>query len=159
MSYESQLRVSDNFRAKYICAYMQGLERYHFHDTGENSPFNRTSNIENDIYRLYEKGQNIAAFLFHIRETNVIVYKLIVKTIQSIAPYFLDFVLMPSVNGDVVLKWQNKTDSMIYGVRNLSDGTMRFIALATLFLQPNLPQTIIIDEPELGLHPDRKSVV
>ncbi len=37
----------------------------------------------------------------------------------------------------------------------LSDGTARFICLATLFLQPESlrPDTIILDEPELGLHP------
>jgi predicted ATPase len=37
----------------------------------------------------------------------------------------------------------------------LSDGTLRFICLTTLLLQPKslLPDTLLIDEPELGLHP------
>jgi predicted ATPase len=37
----------------------------------------------------------------------------------------------------------------------LSDGTLRFICLATLLLQPPqlMPDIILIDEPELGLHP------
>jgi predicted ATPase len=36
---------------------------------------------------------------------------------------------------------------------HFSDGTIRFICLTTALLQPNLPSTVIIDEPELGLHP------
>jgi len=51
------------------------------------------------------------------------------------------------------LHWKDKFSDIVYGATDLSDGTMRFIALTVLFLQPNLPDTIIIDEPELGLHP------
>ncbi len=81
------------------------------------------------------------------------VYQRIVKTIQSIAPYFLDFFLQPTESGLIRLRWRSKYSETIYNATNLSDGTLRFIALAVLFLQPNLPQTLIIDEPELGLHP------
>ena len=53
----------------------------------------------------------------------------------------------------VRLQWQDKYSSLIYGPTDLSDGTIRFIALTVLFMQPWLPRVIIIDEPELGLHP------
>lgn len=150
---ESNLRFQTIPRAAYIMKYLDKLARYHFHDTGENSPFNKESNIENDKYQLYEKGSNLAAFLFRIQKENPVVYNLIIKTIQSIAPYFLHFFLKPESNGNLKLRWQSKYSSTVYGVNDLSDGTIRFIALSTLFLQPELPQTIIIDEPELGLHP------
>ncbi|HXS37262.1 MAG TPA: AAA family ATPase [Flavipsychrobacter sp.] len=150
---ESSLRFQSMPRAYYIRTYMDQLVKYHFHDTGENSPFNKESNIENDKYNLYEKGSNLAAFLFNIQKSNAIVYNIIVKTIQSIAPYFLDFFFRPESNGNIKLRWQSKYSSSIYGVNDLSDGTIRFIALTVLFMQPTLPETIIIDEPELGLHP------
>jgi len=150
---ESNLRYKTMPRADYIRNYLNELARYHFHDTGENSPFNKESNIENDNFFLYEKGNNIAAFLFMIKNENKTIYNIIIKTIQSIAPYFLDFFLKPQTNGNIKLRWQSKYSSTIYGPNDLSDGTIRFIALTTLFLQPKLPQTIIIDEPELGLHP------
>jgi predicted ATPase len=153
LSFESVLRFQTVPRAVYIRNFLDQLAKYHFHDTGESSPFNKESNVENDKYYLYEKGSNLGAYLFTIQIENPIVYNLIVKTIQSIAPYFLDFFLRPEPNGNIKLKWQSKYSSTIYGVNDLSDGTIRFIALATLFLQPNLPETIIIDEPELGLHP------
>lgn len=150
---EANLKISDNFRAKYVINYLKSYKKYHFHDTSANSPFSKLSHIQNDIYFLYEKGENIAAFLFHVKNTNAIVYNRIVKMIQSIAPYFSDFFFQPNSEGYLRLQWQDKYASTIYGINDLSDGTIRFIALATLFLQPDLPSSIIIDEPELGLHP------
>lgn len=153
MSYESNLRQATVARAKYIRNYLGGLVKYHFHDTSASSPFTQSSNIETDKYLLYSKGQNIAAFLYNVRETAPVSYNLIVHTVQSIAPYFGDFYLQPTLNGLVRLLWTSRFSETIYGPTDLSDGTIRFIALATLFLQPTLPATIIIDEPELGLHP------
>jgi len=150
---ESRLYSETTPRSAFIRNYLGQLEIYHFHDTGSNSPFNKVSNIERDTFALYNKGDNIAAFLYGIREKSLKRYMFIVKTIQSIAPYFRDFHLVPNEQGDLKLFWKDKYSSYIYGVNDLSDGTKRFIALTTLFLQPNLPQTLVIDEPELGLHP------
>jgi predicted ATPase len=150
---ESNLRLQTKPRAEYILSYLNQLTKYHFHDTSEHSPFKQSSNVENDRFFLYEDGRNLAAFLYNIGEQNHKVYNLIVKTIQSIAPYFLDFFLRPEANGNIKLRWFTKHSSTIYGANDLSDGTLRFIALVVLFMQPELPQTIIIDEPELGLHP------
>ena len=72
---------------------------------------------------------------------------------ESIAPYFSDFFFQPNDEGYLRLEWQDKYSSNVYGASDLSDGTIRFIALTALFMQPDLPETIIIDEPELGLHP------
>ena len=150
---EANIKITDNFRKKYVIGYLTGLKKYHFHDTGKNSPFNKTSHIPNDTHFLYEKGDNLAAFLYDIQTKHPIVYNRIIKTIQSIAPYFSDFYFQPNTEGYLRLLWQDKYSSTVYGATDLSDGTIRFIALTALFLQPNLPQTIIIDEPELGLHP------
>jgi len=152
LTYESNLKTASSPRASYIRNYLEGLVKYHFHDTGNRSPFTQLSDIDNDKFRLYPQGENLAAFLYDIRQNHPISYNLIVKTVQSIAPYFGDFFLQPEGN-KVVLRWTSKYSETIYGVKDLSDGTIRFIALCTLFLQPQLPKTIIIDEPELGLHP------
>lgn len=153
LAYESNLRFCDKPRAFYIQTYLDSLEKYHFHDTGATSPLTKVSNVENDTERLYSTGDNIAAFLYNMRQENKIGYNFIVRTIQSIAPYFKDFVLKPDSNGNLTLKWQDKYSSSVYGVSAFSDGTMRFVALAVLFLQSGLPDTIVLDEPELGLHP------
>ena len=149
---ESKLQYNTTPRAEYIRQYLRELQKYHFHDTGEKSPFTNVSNIDTGVHFLYPRGENIAAFLYGINKNNAIVYNRIVRTIQSVAPYFHDFLLKPDTEGNIALQWEDKF-GVVYGVHDLSDGTIRFIALTTLFLQPQLPQTIIIDEPELGLHP------
>lgn len=150
---EAYIKNSENFIAKHVLESLEGLKKYHFHDTGKNSPFNKLSHIPNDTYFLYEKGDNLAAYLYQIQKEHPIVYNRIIKVIQSIAPYFSDFFFRPNTEGYLRLQWQDKYSSNVYGATDLSDGTIRFIALTTLFLQPNLPQTLVIDEPELGLHP------
>ncbi|SNB28241.1 ATPase-like protein [Flavobacterium psychrophilum] len=152
-STEAKLKFNDKPRAKYTRDYLENLKKYHFHDTGKNSPFNQQSHIQSDAYVLYHDGSNLAALLYRINEEKPKVYRRIVKSIQRIAPYFSDFYLKPNENGFIRLTWQDKYSSFHYGVNDLSDGTIRFIALSVLFMQPKLPDTIIIDEPELGLHP------
>ena len=150
---EARIKTADHYRAKYVIGYLEGFRKYHFHDTSNKSPFTIPSHIENDIFYLYNNGSNLAAFLYDIKEEEKIVYNRIVKTIQSIAPYFSDFYFIPNTEDFVKLQWTDKYSDTVYGVNDLSDGTIRFIALTVLFMQPNLPDTIIIDEPELGLHP------
>lgn len=150
---EALIKITDNFRAPYVSKYFSGLRKYHFHDTSANAPFSNYSNIENDIYYLYDDGMNIAAFLYSIYQNDKIVYNRIIKNIQSIAPYFSHFFLEPNKENNIRLQWSDKYSDVVFGANDLSDGTLRFIALSVLFLQPKLPDTIIIDEPELGLHP------
>jgi len=152
-SMEANIKTTDNYRAKYVITYLNGFRKYHFHDTGTNSPFAQWSHTENDTYYLYEDGMNLAAFLYEIQNKNKIVYNRIIKNIQSIAPYFSDFYFKPNSEKLLRLQWTDKFSDVIFGANDLSDGTLRFIALTVLFLQPTLPDTIIIDEPELGLHP------
>lgn len=140
-------------RGEYIKQYMSQIRKFHFHDTGRRSPFTNDSHVINDSYRMYDQGQNLAAILYRIHNEDEKAYRRIVKVIQSVAPYFNDFYFEPTEADMIRLQWQDKYSSMIYGPNDLSDGSIRFIALATLFLQPNLPKVIIIDEPELGLHP------
>ncbi|NDV57909.1 AAA family ATPase [Bacteroides sp. 519] len=150
-STELKARLHTRQRALNIKAYMSDLKVYHFHDTGVNSPFNNDCNlIDNEV--LQSKGGNLAAILYRLKNEEIIIYNRIVKVIQSVAPNFKDFDL--AAKGSYInLTWRDKYSESLYGATDLSDGTIRFIALVTLFLQPNPPAVIIIDEPELGLHP------
>ena len=151
---EAQLKTYNGMkRGEYIKEYISQIRKFHFHDTGRRSPFTNDCDVTNDSYTMYDNGDNIAAILYRIRNEQPIVYKRIILVIQSIAPYFHDFYFQPTEANKIRLQWQDKYSTMIYGPSDLSDGTIRFIALATLFMQPWLPKVIIIDEPELGLHP------
>ncbi|MDE6631659.1 MAG: AAA family ATPase, partial [Muribaculaceae bacterium] len=130
-------------RGAYINKYMSQIKKFHFHDTGYTSPFTGESNIVNDSYFLYSQGRNLAAFLYGIMNNHPMVYKRIVRVIQSVAPFFNDFYLVPNESGGVRLLWRDKFSDVIYGPNELSDGTLRFIALTVLFLQHEPPKVIV----------------
>ena len=127
---------------------------YHFHDTGPNAPPKQACDV-NDNEQLRPNAGNIAAFLYLMREQNEQNYALIRRTVQRIFPRFNDFALRPNPHNEdtIRLEWREKGSDYRFQPHQLSDGTLRFICLATLLLQPNPPTTIIVDEPELGLHP------
>lgn len=109
-----------------------------------------------DSERLRHDASNIAAFLLELQEDEEGSYALIRDTVRLIAPFFDDFLLRPQTKGQkeqVRLEWQQKGSDFPFQPNQLSDGTMRFICLATALNQPYPPATIVIDEPELGLHP------
>jgi len=73
-----------------------------------------------------------------------------------IAPFFKDFVLKPEINPNYIqLRWQDRNSDYEFRAHQLSDGTLRTMVLITLLLQPetDLPVLIVLDEPEIGLHP------
>ncbi|HEY6350511.1 MAG TPA: AAA family ATPase [Candidatus Angelobacter sp.] len=129
---------------------------YHVHDTSSSSPMRKTAKLhDNDFLR--PDGSNLAAFLYYLREKHKESYGLIQRTIQRVAPFFDDFQLKPLrlQPDDIKLEWKHRNSEQYFDASSLSDGTLRFIALAALFLQPTIyrPSVILVDEPELGLHP------
>ena len=135
---------------------------YHFHDTGESALVKQIQGI-NDNMELANDARNLAAFLYRLKETENASYQQIVASVRMVAPYFDDFVLRPNpMNKDKIsLEWKSVGSDIPFIASQLSDGTLRYICLATLLLQPSelQPETIIIDEPELGLHPYAVSIL
>jgi predicted ATPase len=128
---------------------------YHFHDTSTTAAMRRDQPLR-DWRELKADAGNIAAYLHQLKKTDENRYAEIRYHVQLIAPYFDDFILDPQESGPhelVRLEWRQKGNSTPFQPYQFSDGTMRFICLATALLQPNPPGAIVIDEPELGLHP------
>ena len=139
--------------AKITFKLLQNCAVYQFHNTSETARIRQKWNIEDSRY-LREDGANLAPLLLRLREDEPIYYQRIVETLRQIAPFFLDFVL-ESVNYSVILQWKECNTDLIFSSHQASDGTLRTMALVTLLLQPenDLPGVLILDEPELGLHP------
>lgn len=142
--------------AFYVRRHLDRWRLYHFHDTSASSPMKKTADI-NDNRFLRPDGSNLAAFLYYLRKKHEESYSLIRRTVQRVAPFFDDFLLEPQkLNPEKIrLEWRHRNSEAYFDASSLSDGTLRFIALATLFLQPEAyrPSVILVDEPELGLHP------
>ena len=153
------LKHKDYGPVKLIYKLLRKCNVYQFHDTSSTSKIRNKGYINQNNY-LYHDGGNLAAFLYGLRENerNRPYYEKIVRHIKCIFPQFGDFNLLPDVRNEnyIMLDWFMQNDlSYQLGAHQLSDGTLRFMALAALLLQPpeNLPSIIVIDEPELGLHP------
>ena len=148
---ESALPQPGTYRpANHVAGYLQDWKVYHFHDTSDTAKVKAAYSIH-ATDRLMAQGDNLAAFLYSIRETDALTR--IVRTIQRVAPYFQDFIFQPEANDLIRLRWKHRGSDDYFDATLLSDGTLRFICLATLLLQPKLPTIILLDEPELGLHP------
>ena len=139
----------------YVLPALQSWRLYHFHDTSATAAV-KLPHPSNDNLRLKPDAANLAAFLAHLHTVHPSEYKRIVETIRLAAPFFGDFVIRDPLPPVVELEWTQQGDpDTPYRAHVLSDGTLRFICLTTLLLQPWTlqPDTILIDEPELGLHP------
>ena len=137
----------------YIYDSISSWKIYHFHDTGKLAGMRRYETIDDTDYLRFD-ASNIAPFLYYLKEDGLSnAYQQIVDTIRLVTPFFDDFILKPNQNEKLRLLWRQKGSDYPLKPYHLSDGTIRFICLTTALLQPSPPSTIIIDEPELGLHP------
>jgi predicted ATPase len=141
---------------QFVLPAMKQWRVYQFHDTSETSKMKQIQGINDNEY-LRPDGSNLAAFLYLLKKRHPKRYDRIVKTIQLAAPFFRDFHLRPTPENKeyIELEWNDRDSDIPFKAFQLSDGTLRFICLTTVLLQPpdNQPETILIDEPELGLHP------
>jgi len=152
---ESQLKEATDKYSPYVRQSVSNWRVYHFHDTSDTAKV-KQRHAANDNLRLKIDAANLAAYLRMLKNEHESEYRRIVETIRLVMPFFDDFVHRPGEPEYVELEWTQKgKPDTPFRAHMLSDGSLRFICLATLLLQPIslLPDTILIDEPELGLHP------
>lgn len=142
--------------ADYCYSSISSWRVYHFHDTSDTAGVKRTCSVHDKEY-LRTDASNLAAYLYHLKSESPDVYNQIRKTVRLAVPFFNDFVLKPtkldSEEEQIRLLWTQLDSDYALWPSQLSDGSIRFICLVTALMQPSAPSTIIIDEPELGLHP------
>ena len=140
------------------CSVLLSLLRYcrgyHFHDTSFRADIRKSAHIEDNAY-LRDDAGNLPAFLHAMKSSDAECYRRIEDTVRLVFPAFESFSLRPPDDDPnrILLSCQKKGHQNLLGPHHLSDGTLRFMALATLLLQPDLPNVVVLDEPELGLHP------
>jgi len=151
---ESALADSKDEVAKSIYWMLAYCKVYQFHDSSNEGPLRQACPVDTANY-LQSHGNNLPSFLLYLRENYADSYKRIVDYVRDVVPQFQDFYLEPN-NNTISLRWiDNSATDYRFNAYQFSDGSIRFIALATLLLQPakTMPDVIILDEPELGLHP------
>jgi len=112
--------------AGHVVGYLRDWKVYHFHDTSESARIKQPGRCD-ETDSLLPQADNLAAFLRSIRDTDA--YRLIVRTIQRVAPFFLDFVLEPERDNPklIRLRWKHRGSEDTFDASDFSDGTLRFI--------------------------------
>jgi len=150
------LNIDGTVEYHHVSLTLESWRAYHFNDTGDDSNIKRLQPINDNAFLRPDAG-NLAAFLFRLQKNFPQNFQMIEKTVALAAPFFAGFHLRPDPdNKDIIqLEWREHGSERPFKAHHLSDGTLRLICLATVLLQPDgfLPATVIIDEPELGLHP------
>lgn len=159
-SASKEAAISDSIEtepiAKQVREWLQMWRVYHFHDVSPASPLKRSAQVNDNAY-FREDGANLPSILMLLKQMWPAQYELIERTVRLVAPFFGGFILRPNpLNTEMVrLEWSHTRSESYFDASAFSDGTLRFIALAVLLLLPPAlkPSVILIDEPELGLHP------
>lgn len=151
---ESALVKSSERTEKVIRNLLGSCKVYQFSDSSVSSPMRQASTVDSAHY-LQSEANNLASFLYYLKNNYPDSFRRISEYVRDVVPQFHEFYLEPE-RGYISLKWMdNSANDYVLSADQFSDGSIRFIALATLLLQPEetMPFVIIVDEPELGLHP------
>ncbi|WP_212827621.1 AAA family ATPase [Catellatospora sp. TT07R-123] len=151
-AHEATALLSDD-RSVWLREALAGCRVFHFNNTGRDAQV-RMPVPTADNLAISPDGGNLAAVLWSLRQLDKAAYGRVVDAVRLVAPFFQDFVLQPDTRNDLIrLRWREVGSDAVYGVHQMSDGTLRFVCLATLLLHPAVPRLVVLDEPELGMHP------
>ena len=153
-------RATQDKTGKILKKMLLNCSIYQFHDTSDTSPLKQRAWLEENRF-LRSDGVNLAAILYDLKNNEPSVYQNIIETIRKVLPSFREFELELSYN-KLSLAWRQKDNhDKIFSSHLTSDGSLRFFALVTLLSMPESRSTdiILLDEPELGLHPYAISVL
>jgi predicted ATPase len=140
--------------ASYVKSAIESWKVFHFHDTSNSAAIKQLCNVSDNL-ELSPDAANLAPLLLRLKRKYGDRYQIILSLVQRIAPFIADFFPqeIPEDVKEIGLQWRHVGSESIFDANQLSDGTLRSICLIVLLNQPKLPTTVLIDEPELGLHP------
>ena len=158
--FESGLSQHQHITSRKLLEFLKAYRIHHFLDAGPGSPPKRTANHADSVH-LQSNGSNIAAWLHQLRESDWEAFDLIESLVRRVSPFFEGFHPRPMDDAGlhIRLDWKARGRDKYFDITAMSDGTVRFICLACLLLQPNPPPLILLDAPELGLHPNAIAIL
>ena len=128
------------------------IENISVYSTFDLRPLRRPTEY-NQGERLMPSGLNLSYLLNNLKNRHSIEYDKIELLLKDVNPNYksIDFALLGS---QIYLSVREKNMKHAIDALHLSDGTLRFLLLLSIFYNPNRGGLVGVDEPELGLHPD-----
>ena len=131
---------------------VESMSVYNSFDTGETSKIRRVAEYSTGT-RLWKNGENLTQLLNDLRNNHSLDFEKIEEELHKVNPSYKN-IEINNITGQAYLSLREKNLNKTIGALHISDGTLRFLLLETVFLNPNKGAFIAIDEPERGLHPD-----
>jgi len=104
-------------------------------------------------------GEDVIPCLHQMRETDPEGFAAVEDTLRAAFPSFVRLSFPSPASGRITLSWHDRQFARPFNINELSEGTLRFLWLTTLLHSPGLPEVTLIDEPELGLHPEMLKIL
>lgn len=131
---------------------IEALVVYNSFDTSESSRLRRVAEYSTGT-RLWKNGENLTQILNHLKNNHSLDFEQIEETLQKVNPSYKEIVIS-NITGQAYLSLREKNLDRVIGALHISDGTLHFLLLEAIFLNPNRGALIGLDEPERELHPD-----
>jgi len=148
-------QISDPTRFLPLYTLRQAIESiavYDYFDTTLESKIRQT-NFDGIETRLLNTGENLVQILNRIKNHHSLQYEEIEALLNKVNPNFKD-IGYEKFGNNFYLTLREKKLAKTVGIGQISDGTLRFLLLLSVFLNPERGYLVSLDEPEIGLHPD-----
>lgn len=155
---ELMLRMFPSVLGGYFFLAISQIAIYDAFDTTFESPIRQLSPYYSDK-RLLSNGQNLSFLLNYLNGNATSSYDLILEQLKNVNPHFREMVFTTPTAGKTLLSLKEKNLERAITIEHISDGTLRFLLLMSIFYNPERGKIICLDEPEIGLHPDMINAV
>lgn len=125
---------------------------YNYFNTSFQSPIRQAAAPNSSKY-LSQTGENLVHILNYLQHNQAQAYEMLLERMLEINPHFKDIAFLV-YGARVAFALREKGLNSIILAEHISNGTLQYILLLSIFCNPDSPKIICIDEPETGLHPD-----
>ena len=147
----SQRKEPDQYpELAHLSSLYEGIRLYRDWGFGRKAPFRQPQSTDVRPTPLREDFSNLGMFLNRIRQDPRTKSRLIDRltdAYEGLNDFELNF------EGGTVQVFFSEGDLAVPATR-LSDGSMKYLCLLAILLNPNPPPIVCIEEPEMGMHPD-----
>ncbi len=131
---------------------IEAIAVYNDFNVGESSKLRTAVEFSTDS-RLRKSGDNLIQILNNLKLNHMFDFERLEETFHHVNPYFKS-IEISNLYGKSYLSLRESNMSRAIGALHISDGTLRFLLLESIFYNPFRGALVAIDEPERGLHPD-----
>ena len=139
-------------------ASLASVTHYHVLDVSSRAPVRLPQQLR-EAKLPGQNGEDLAACLYWMRETDPDRFETIEDTLRVAFPSFERLNFPPVAAGLLAITWKERDVKHPFFMHQLSEGTLRFLWLVTLLYSPGLTEVTLLDEPEVSLHPELLSVL